>query len=221
MGSQTKSRKAVFFFILIGCTVSILFLSYKPILIASGNFLAPDGTGNADVVILEGTELIKEKGVETGMGLLSSGRASCLIIVYHNPGNERVFAQPSNYNLFLSQKLEERGLKKWQLQVIEVPDDHPITFREAQIVLSHLSEQGVKSAILLAEGFHTRRSFWTYKEVGLLKGIKIIPHPYFMKYMPENWWQKKRGIYVFIIELLKFVYYLLCGYIPIKSLLVT
>jgi hypothetical protein len=79
----------------------------------------------------------------------------------------------------------------------------------------------VKSAILLAEGFHTRRSFWTYKEVGLLKGIKIIPHPYFMKYMPENWWQKKRGIYVFIIELLKFVYYLLCGYIPIKSLLVT
>jgi hypothetical protein len=221
MGSQTKSRKAVFFFILLGCSVSILFLSYKPILIASGNFLAPDGTGNADVVILEGTELIKEKGVETGMGLLSSGRASCLIIVYHNPGNERVFAQPSNYNLFLSQKLEERGLKKWQLQVIEVPDDHPITFREAQIVLSHLSEQGVKSAILLAEGFHTRRSFWTYKEVGLLKGIKIIPHPYFMKYMPENWWQKKRGIYVFIIELLKFVYYLLCGYIPIKSLLVT
>jgi hypothetical protein len=42
-----------------------------------------------------------------------------------------------------------------------------------------------------------------------------------MKYMPENWWQKKRGVYMFIDELFKFVYYLLNGYIPIKSLLMS
>jgi hypothetical protein len=205
----------------LGFTLVILFLSHKTILIAAGEFFAPEGGGNADVVIIEGTELIREKSVEIGMGLLSAGRARCLVIVYHNPVNEPIFAWHSNYNLFLSQELEELGLKKEQLQVIEVPDDHPITFREAQIVLSHLSRQGVKSAILLAEGFHTRRSFWTYKQVGLPMGMKIIPHPYFIRYRIENWWQKTRGIYMFIDELLKFFYYLIYGYIPIKSLLAT
>ena len=156
-----------------------------------------------------------------GWSLLSSKRANRLVIVYHDPGNERIFAWPSNYNLFLIQKLEKLGLKKDQIQVIGVPDDHPITLVEAKIVLSDLSKQGVKSAILLVEGFHTRRSFWTYKQVGLPLGIKIIPCPYFTTYRNEDWWQGIGGVYSFVEELLKFFYYLLRGYIPVKSLLVT
>ena len=185
---------------------------------AAGDFLAPTGVGNADVVILEGTKVIREKGVKAGMSLLASQRAQSLVIVYHDAENERIFAWPTNYNSFLSQKLEELGLKKERLRVIEVPDIHPITFTEAQIVLSHLSGQGVKSAILLSEGFHTRRSFWTYKQVGLPMGIKIIPYPYFIKYHNDDWWQKVDGAYAFMNEFLKFIYYLLCGYIPVKSL---
>lgn len=209
------------FFLLLGLTIVIVFLSYKTILTAAGKFLAPEGIGNADVVILEGTELIRETSVQIGMNLLSYRKARSLIIVYQDSKNERIFDRPSNYSLLLTQKLEECGLKRDQIKVIEVPSDHPITLREAQTVLSHLSQQGMKSAILLAEGFHTRRSFWTYKQVGLPLGIKIIPYPYYISYHKEDWWRTSKGVYEFIDELLKFFYYLLCGYIPVKSLLVT
>jgi len=218
-----KSRKIsgkTFFFILSGLTLVILLLSYKTILIAAGNFLAPEGTGNADVVIVENSELIRAKGVETGRDLLSSGRANRLVIVYQNSENERIFDRPLNYNLLLTQKLEPLGLKKEQIQVIEVPTDHPITLTEARTVLSNLSRSGVKSAILLAEGFHTRRSYWAYKQVGLSLGIKIIPCPYFIKYQRENWWTKIKGVHEFAFESLKFIYYVLRGYVPVRSLLV-
>jgi hypothetical protein len=219
MKSQIISKKT-FFFILLGSALVILFLSHKTILIAAGNFLAPEGAGNADVVILEGTELIREKSIEIGIDLLSSGRTSRLVIVYQNSRDERIFDRPLNYNLVLTQKLDTLGLKKDQIQVIEVPKEHPITLKESQIVLSNLSRSGVKSAILLAEGFHTRRSYWAYKQVGLPLGIKIIPCPYFMEYRNEDWWKEINGVSDFAYELLKFIYYILCRYIPVKSLLV-
>jgi hypothetical protein len=219
MKSRAISRKT-FFFIFLGVTLVVLFLSYKTILIAAGHFLAPEGAGTADVVILENTELIREKGMEIAIDLLSSGRTNHLVIVYQNSRDKRIFDRSLNYNLLLIQKLETLGLNKDQIQVIEVPTEHPITLTEAQSVLSRLSGSGVKSAILIAEGFHTRRSYWAYKRVGLPLGIKIIPCPYFMKYRNEDWWTKINGVSEFSNELLKFIYYVLRGYVPVKSLMV-
>jgi hypothetical protein len=217
MKKQAISRKT-FFFIFSGFALVILLLSYKTILIAAGNFLAPQGIGDADVVIVENTQLIREKGLKIGIDLLSSGKTHHVVIVYQNSEDERIFDRPLNYDLLLTQKLELLGLNKEQIQVIEVPMDHPITLTEAKRVLSNLSRSGVKSAILLAEGFHTRRSYWAYKQVGLPLGIKIIPCPYFIKYRIDNWWTGIKGVSEFSIELSKFVYYVLCRYIPVKSL---
>jgi hypothetical protein len=219
--SQSRSRKTFFFFIFLGFLLVVLLLSHKTIFTEAGKFLSPEGTGNADVVILECPESIGGQGVEMGISLLSSKRANRLVIVYHNSEKERIFDRPMNYNDLLIQKLENLGLQKDQVQVIGVAIDHPITLTEAQIVLSHLSKDGVKTAILLAEGFHTRRSYWTYKHVGLPLGIKIIPYPYFTLYQNKNWWQEIGGVEAFVYESLKFLYYLLRGYIPAKSLLVT
>lgn len=219
MKNQPISRKT-FFYIFSGLTLVIFLLSYKTVLIAAGNFLAPEGVGNADVVIVENSEMIRAKGVEIGRDLLSSRRANRLVIVYQNSENERIFDRPLNYNLLLAQKLEPLGLKKEQIQVIEVPMEHPITLTEAQTVLSNLSRSGVKSAILVAEGFHARRSYWAYKQVGLPLGIKIIPSPYFMKYRLDNWWTKIKGVHDYAFESLKLFYYVLRGYVPVKSLLV-
>ena len=202
--------------------LTLIFLSffYQGILKEAGDFLAPTAMAKADVVILEGSELVRENGVRIGMSLLSSGRASRMVVVYQHSEEEKVFTRPLNYNDFLSQKLENLGLRKDQILVLSVPKEHPITLTEAQIVLSNLTKNGVRSAILLAESFHTRRSFWTYKQVGLPLGIKIVPHPYFIKFRKENWWQHNQGVREFSSESLKFLYYLLRGYIPLKSLVV-
>jgi len=220
MKNQFGSKKLIYSGILLGL-VMLLFFYHQTILIGAGRFLSPEGRGNADVVILEGEELIKERAVKIAIELLSSGRANSMVVVVHQyTGDERTFALP-DYALLVTKNLEAGGLKKNQFMILGVPTNHPITFKEAQIVLHNLSKKEVKSAILLAKGFHTRRSFWAYKQVGLALGIKIIPYPYFTKYRNENWWQEIRGVRYFVSELAKFSYYLLMGYIPVKSLLVT
>ena len=221
MKNPTKSRKAYYFLIPLGFVLVILFLFYEAILTEAGRFLAPEGRGDADVVIVEGVELIKQRAVEMGMRILSSRRANRLVVVDYGSENEQVFDRSKNRTLFFARKLEGLGLKADRIQVIEVLPDHPVTLGEAQIVLSILSKSGVRSAILLADGFHTRRSFWAYKQVGSILGIEIIPCPYFVSYRNENWWRKTDGIRAFARELPRFFYYILCGYIPVKSLVTT
>ena len=206
--------------LLLGCGF-IFFFFHQPILVGAGKFLAPEGKGRADVVILEGSELIRENAVRIGLGIISSGEAKRLVVVYHNSEEEKIFGRPSDFDHFLIQKLEDHGLKKEQIKVIAVPKDHPITLTEAQIVLSSLSTDGTRSAILLAEDFHTRRSYWAYKKVGFPLGIEIIPYPYFSGFRNENWWHQVQGVRDFIMESVKFFYYILCGYIPVKSLVMT
>jgi uncharacterized SAM-binding protein YcdF (DUF218 family) len=57
-------------------------------------------------------------------------------------------------------ELQNLGLKKEKVQVISAPiDGHPITLAEPRFVVAKLSQNGTRSAILVSEGFHTRRSF--------------------------------------------------------------
>lgn len=220
MGKKVISRKRIFSLILSGFVLVVLFL-HQTILTGAGKFLSPQGIGNADVVVVEGAEVIRDDAIRSGLKLLSSGNARCLVVVYQKPERRRIFGWPSNYSLFLIRELEEMGLRKDQIIVLEVPEEHPVTLTEAQVVLSNLSKSGARRVILVAEGFHTRRSLWAYKEVGSSLGIEIIPYPYFARYQNENWWQQIDGTKDFFEESLKFFYYLLRGYIPIKSLFVS
>jgi uncharacterized SAM-binding protein YcdF (DUF218 family) len=219
MIERIRRRKSLFAFVFLAVAFVLVGLFYQPILIGAGRYLSPEKMKKADIVILEGTELIREDAVRVGMGLITAGTAHGMVVVYQHSEDEKIFGRPLYFNLYLRKELEKLGLKRDQIIVLEVPKEHPITLTEARIVLSSLSQRGIKSAILVAEGFHTRRSLWAYRRMGLPFGIEIIPHPYFMRYQTENWWQQIYGTVEFFEEYLKFVYYLVRGYIPPKSLL--
>jgi uncharacterized SAM-binding protein YcdF (DUF218 family) len=221
MKNSRVPRKINLFLAFLFVAIVFLLLSYKTILIKAGNFLAPERNGKADVVILEGSDLIKWNAVKIGIGLLSSEKVNRLVVVVHQASeNARPFALP-DYPLLISKNLEDLGLKKNQFLIITVPSNRPVTLTEARIVLSILSQNGVKSTILLAEGFHTRRSYWAYKQVGLPLGIEVIPYPYFVDFRKDIWWQQIDVLYEYVNQLLKYIYYLIRGYIPLKSIFVT
>ena len=215
------SRKLLLWVVLLGLVSVCLGFSYRTILTHAGTFLAPEEIGKADVVIVEGSELIREDPVKIGMELLSSGRATRMVIVVHqDPSRGRALGLPS-YSRLVIKDLEALGLQKNQFEVIEVPTNHPITLTEARIVLANLSRKGARSAILIAEGFHARRSFWAYKQAGAPFGIHIIPRPYFTYYRADTWWLSVDGWSEYITESFKFFYYIIMGYIPVKSLFAT
>ena len=109
MIKQNISKKLLFSVILLGLVI-LLISSYQPILIGAGRFLAPEGTGKADVVILEGEELIREKAVKVGIELLSSGNVKCMVVVLQqNEEDEKIFAL-DDYYLFLARTLCSFGV---------------------------------------------------------------------------------------------------------------
>jgi hypothetical protein len=63
---RTKARRVNCFIILLGFLLGFAVLYYETILTEMGGFLTPEGRGDAEVVIVEGVELRKEKAVEMG-----------------------------------------------------------------------------------------------------------------------------------------------------------
>jgi hypothetical protein len=193
---------------------------YKPVLKEAGRFLSPTSNERAEVVILEGTQVVKKGALNAGLRLLSDGKAKAMVVVLHHPSKEnQVFALQEKYTQLIINELEHLGLEKEKVQVISAPiDGHPITLMEARFVVAKLSQNGARSAILLSEGFHTRRSFGVYSQEGTRVGLHIVPYPYFIEYESNSWWHEPQGVSEFVNESLKLAYYLLHGYVSIKSL---
>jgi hypothetical protein len=204
--------------ILVVLSTSIIF--HRSILTAAGEFLAPTSKESAEVLILEGTQIAKRSALKTGIALLSDGRAHRMVVVLHAPLREgEVFALPGVYPQFLIDELVRLGLKKEKVEIISAPiPGHPITLSEARFVVTKLSREGVRSAILVCEGFHTRRSFAVYKQEGDKLGLHIVPCSYFTEYKSDSWWRDTQGISDFLVESLKLSYYLLRGYLSMGAL---
>ena len=197
---------------------SILVYSFnEALLIRTGRFMAPQDIGTADVAILEGAESLETGAVNVAINLLSSGRASCIIVVLHRPSeNRKQFALDEGYSSLVKKRLKALGLDEKQFMIVVTPVHHPITLTEATVVLKTLSQEGVKNAFLLSNGFHTRRSFLVYQYVGRPLAINIIPLAYFNDFQLDNWWRHEEGLREFLSELFKLVYYQVRGYIPTK-----
>ena len=104
------SKNVFFSLILLGLILILLLFFYQTILIGAGRYLAPEGMGKADVVILEGAELVEEDPAKDAVRLISSGRASCLVVVHQNSENGKNFDRPLNYNFLLTQKSFEHKI---------------------------------------------------------------------------------------------------------------
>ena len=198
-------------------TITVVFIFRETILLKAGSFMAPAGDYQADIAILEGAEFIRTGAIMSGMDLLSSGKVKRIVIVIQNiaPAH-RPYGINGNYPDIVKQELKKLGLKETDFKVIVVPIRHPVTLKEAEVVLKALSKENIKSAILLSPGFHTRRSYLAYQYVGIPLQIKIFPSASFTEYQLNNWWVQEPGVRDFTVELFKFGYYLAGGYIPFK-----
>jgi hypothetical protein len=162
--------------------------------------------------------VVREEAIAEGKALLLNRKADRLIVVLHQPAKaEKLFALPADYPKLVNKAIQHLGLKKGQWLVLEVPVIDPITLTEAKFVITTLSRMKIRSAFLLSEGFHMRRSIKVYRQEGRRVGIHLLPHPYFFSYQKGNWWLTTEGVRAFVTETLKLGYYLSRGYIPLRG----
>lgn len=195
----------------------IIFLFRSNILEACGTFMAPGGNYSADIAILEGTEYIDRGVVKKGFELLSAGKVKRVAVVLHRIApSHRPFALNEDYPLLVQKELETIGLSKDICKVIVTHIHDPITLISAEEALKVLSQDHIKSAILLSQGFHTRRSYLVYQYLSTPLQIKIFPYACFNQYELGHWWLNERAVRDFWAELLKLAYYIVRGHIPLK-----
>lgn len=219
-GSDTGVRRPGIWsriFLSIFLVIVLAFFFHETILFHAGKFMAPGGDYEADVAVIEGSDSVPEGMMTRGTDLLSSGRVKRLVVVLHRVAVlHRPYGLNTGYADLVSKKLKDKGLKDSDFKIIETPIRNPVTLTEARVVLDHLSRENVKSAILLSQGFHTRRSYLVYRFAGTSFQIKIFPDACFTEYEPDLWWKNYAGIRDFATETGKLAYYLIGGYIPLK-----
>jgi hypothetical protein len=195
----------------------LLFIFRTTILDACGKFMAPDGHYTADVAILEGTEFIDRDVVKSGIKLLLSKNVKRIVVVLHRISpSHRPFALNEDYTHLVRKELAALGLKENDFEIIVTRINNPVTLTSATGAMGVLSKENVKSAILLSQGFHTRRSYLVYQYLANPSQIKIFPSACFNKYQLGHWWLQEHAVRDFLSEVQKLAYYMARGYIPLK-----
>jgi len=196
--------------------VALAVLSSRSIFLHVGRSMAPEAFGTAEVLVLEGGVGIDKRLLVEAVRQMRWGRAAHLVLVTHQTAGK-----PSPYEIKAADRIEaslhQLGFPNDRFTIILAPNTHPITLNEASIVLKKLSADGVRSAVLMTDGFHERRSYLVYMQVGTPLGIKITPSTAFLDYTPENWWATRLGWYEFFEESAKTTYYYMRGYLRFSS----
>jgi uncharacterized SAM-binding protein YcdF (DUF218 family) len=82
------------------------------------------------------------------------------------------------------------------------------TWEEAEAVLTLLRQEGVDSALIVTDGYHTRRARATYRQLQSRPRIKLTFVATSGPYLADSWWEISSGRYVMRNEYIKTVYYL-------------
>jgi len=220
MGVIPKQRKTAGRLVPLALMALVLLAFHGPILARAGRYMAPTMTDSADVLVLAGDNVIDKGGLHEGVALLSQGRANRMVVVLLYPlGAGPDAALERECGRLIAYESDRLGVKKEKSSVLSVPiGGHPITRSEARFVTEWLHSEGVRSAILLCDGFHTRRSIEAYRQEASRLGLNIVPRVHFTGYDGDSWWRTSKGIGDFVAESSKLAYYLVRGYLPISSL---
>ena len=197
--------------------VVFLYIFREPVLTKAGEFMAPQGEYTADIAIVGGNSYLERYVAEAGFELLKTGKVKRLAIVLHNMNPlGRPYGLNENYPEMVRKEILKRGLKESEFEVLVVRIDHPITLTEARNAIKALARENIKSAILLAPSFHTRRSYLAYQYAANPYHIVIYPQACPSRNETRKWWTDDSGIRTFATEATKLAYYLVAGHIPFR-----
>lgn len=90
---------------------------------------------------------------------------------------------------------------------LPIRDIEPITLNAAVQLREHLVREGVRSLLVVTEGFRSRRSTMVYRAVLGLAGIEVHCVPVFGRKTPESWTHSWHGIQEVVQQLVKLQYY--------------
>jgi hypothetical protein len=88
-----------------------------------------------------------------------------------------------------------------------VPSVEPITLNLARGTAQELNARGIRSMLLVTDGFRSRRAFDVYAAVLNPSGITVHCQPVFGSHTPLNWSESSHGVEEVGLQFIKLWYY--------------
>ncbi len=189
--------------------IILFFVFTKEILTSYAEFFTINSaTKGADLIlILSGNPQTRPaKAIE----LIKDGYSSKLMVT-----NEKVYAQKHKELIRSDTDLVLEIVKSSDLNISILPSTKggaTSTFDEAYDLITYLKKYKLKHIILVTDKFHTRRAYYAFNKIFAkykIEGIKLeIAGANNAIYSENNWWTKERGISSYILEPIKFLFYI-------------
>ncbi|BCD67491.1 YdcF family protein [Nitratiruptor sp. YY09-18] len=119
-------------------------------------------------------------------------------------------------NFFIKEeKLTEAILKSESIPFKIIPcikkDGATSTFDEAYSLAEYVKNNNLKHVIIVTDAFHTKRALYAFKKIFRLEKLNTkveVAAAYNGVYRENNWWKTEKGLRSYIIEPIKFLFYI-------------
>jgi len=159
------------------------------------------------IAMLSGSSAFEERA-QRAAALYHEGRSKKIILTNDNlrggwsPQEQR---NPYFYER-ATEELRRSGVPKENIEVLIPPVSG--TYEEALLLKTYAKNHGLRSILLVTSSYHSRRAFWTFRQVfgsgetliGLVQTGSQSP-------APTTWWLHTKGWETIPVEYLKLIYY--------------
>ncbi|MBN2413163.1 YdcF family protein [candidate division KSB1 bacterium] len=206
-------KRAAALIIIILCIVSVS-IFIKPVFRSMGRYLArPDSKETADIVVVEGGNVLSRIKMNHAIQLYKAGRAKRILILLNSSmGNVDVFGI-GNYNKVIAAMLDSLGVPAQDYIIQNIVVRGPYARNTALKLYGILKNKNVSSILLVNDKFHIRRSYLVYEKVLREIDVKVYTCTFDIYVDTETWWRSIDGVRRVAGEYIKLGYYRVKGYI--------
>jgi uncharacterized SAM-binding protein YcdF (DUF218 family) len=178
--------------------------------LAGAALVERDALERVDVIIVEVTVVPSLSGLKHAAKLYRAGYAPRVFLTRYIP-NDRLDASglqvPQDFADVLKVYAAEARLPLSVVDTIPIGVSDPVTLNTARQVAAYCAAQGIRSAIVVAPLFHSRRSELTYRHFFKPLGIRVLSQPFESGQQITNWWRTKEGWLTVVQESVELLYY--------------
>jgi len=193
--------------------IMLLYFARKPILVSIAEYLhVPRQSESADIVVIEGGYFLSDFHVKAGLQAFQEGSVSNILITINNQQGEIDIFGLNDFESILYRALDSLGIETESVHLLYLDIKPPFTINTAIKVALYCENHGFKSALLVNDNFHMRRSIMAYRAVFQIFNLRVYPYTYEIYINSSNWWKASTGVRRVFGEYVKIFYYWYRGY---------
>ncbi len=192
----------------------LVFWFVKPLLLpAIADFLyIPSVEKKCDLLIMNGGYFVSAYELDQVRTAWEKGLAKDLVVVI-NENHKVNLIGIDDYDERIRDALLAMGFTSEEFVFLPVHFESPYTLHVARAVTDYCVQHHYKSALILSDSFHVRRTFLTYQKQFRKYGMEAFPYTYSIIITRDNWWKSSNGLRRVLEEYLKLAVYWYRGYI--------